>query len=73
MRSESSIEITRDNLLSLVEARLESLGVTVAELERRAGLPKDTVRDFKRGKTYMLRSDKYQRLMKIIAPEMRPF
>ncbi len=62
------MEITRDNLIAFVNERLTAEGLSVAELERRAGVPKDTIRDFQRGKTYILRADKYQKVMRVLAP-----
>jgi hypothetical protein len=67
------MEITRDNVLAFISSRLKTTELSVAELERLAGVPKDTVRDFQRGKTYMLRADKYQKIMDILAPGMKSF
>jgi len=63
------MEITRDNLLALIREGLkrEELGVT--GLERKANVPRDTVRDFIRAKTQMMRADKLQKIMSVLEPE----
>lgn len=63
------MEITRNNLLGLIRASLKRDSLSVSGLERDAGVPKDTVRDFLRGKTQILRADKLQKILHIIEPE----
>lgn len=63
------MEITRDNLLTLTRDGMKQLGLSIASLEKQAGVPKDTVRDFLRGKTQILRADKLQKILRILQPE----
>ncbi len=63
------MDITRDNLLSLIQSGMKRASLGIAGLEKKAGVPKDTVRDFLRGKTQILRADKLQKLLRVIEPE----
>ena len=63
------MEITRENLLNLILSELDSRKMSVVGLERDAQVPKDTVRDFLRGKTQILRADKLQKILRIIGHE----
>jgi transcriptional regulator with XRE-family HTH domain len=65
------MEITRDNLLSLIQSRMKREGLNITSLEKRAGVPKDTVRDFLRGKTQILRADKLQKILRVIEPSRK--
>ncbi len=67
------MELTRDNILQLIRSGLEKHSLSVAALEREAGISKDSLRDFLRGKTYILRADKLQKVMKIIDPDFKLF
>jgi predicted XRE-type DNA-binding protein len=67
------MEITRDNLLKLVRSGLERNSLSVVALEKEAGIPKDSVRDFLRGKTYIMRADKLQKVLKVIEPDLNLF
>jgi predicted transcriptional regulator len=67
------MDFSRENLLELIRSRMQEQSLTVAGLEREAGIPKDSLRDFFRGKTYILRADKLQKLFSVIAPDIRPF
>jgi predicted XRE-type DNA-binding protein len=62
------MEITRDNLLKLIHSGITAKTLSVSALERDAGVPKDTVRDFLRGKTQILRADKLQKILRILDP-----
>lgn len=62
------MDITRDNLLSLIHDGLKHEGFSIAGLEKQSGVPKDTVRDFLRGKTQILRADKLQKILRILRP-----
>jgi hypothetical protein len=42
-------------------------------LERQAGIPKDSIRDFFRGKTYIMRADKLQKVSAVIDPDLKLF
>lgn len=63
------MEITRENLLNMVRSGLEQNKLSISALERQSGVPKDTVRDFLRGKTQVLRADKLQKILRILKPE----
>jgi predicted XRE-type DNA-binding protein len=63
------MEITRDNLLALIRSGLKRESLSVAGLEKDAHVPKDTVRDFLRGKTQILRADKLQKILRILEPQ----
>ncbi len=65
------MEITRDNLLSLIQNGLKQQGLSITALEKQAGVPKDTVRDFLRAKTQILRADKLQKIVRILQPEQK--
>ncbi len=63
------MEITRDNLLSLIKSGLQQHSLSISALERHADVPKDTVRDFLRGKTQILRADKLQKILRVLQPQ----
>jgi hypothetical protein len=63
------MEITRLNLLTVIQSGMKRASMSIAGLERSAGVPKDTVRDFLRGKTQILRADKLQKILHILGPE----
>ena len=63
------MEITRENLLTLIKNGLAQNKLSISALERQSGVPKDTVRDFLRGKTQVLRADKLQKIMRVLQPE----
>jgi hypothetical protein len=67
------IELNRDNLLNLVRSGLKKHSLTVKGLEEKAGVSKDSVRDFLRGKTYILRADKAQKVIAVLEPDLRIF
>ena len=69
LREYARMELTRENLLNLIRSELDSRKLSVAGLERDALVPKDTVRDFLRGKTQILRADKLQKILRIIGRE----
>lgn len=69
----SNFEITRDSLLQLIASELERQGITVSELEKQADVTQDSVRDFIRGKTYIPRADKLQKILKVIKPDLDIF
>lgn len=60
------IDLTRENLLAFVRAAREEKAVNVSKLEKESGVPKDTVRDFERGKALLLRADKLQKILKTL-------
>lgn len=65
------MDITRDNLLSLVRTGMKEQKLSIARLEKQAGVPKDTVRDFLRARTQILRADKLQKILRVLEPEQR--
>jgi len=62
-------DITRENLLKLIQGGMKREGLGVTALERGAGVPKDTIRDFLRGKTQILRADKLQKILRVLEPQ----
>ncbi len=60
------MEITRENLLAEIRRGLIKNSFSMNELEVKAQVPKDTVRDFIRGKTYIPRADKWQKLSRTL-------
>ena len=60
---------TRESLLSIIQSGLQQKSLSISALEKQAGVPKDTVRDFLRAKTHILRADKLQKIMGVLAPE----
>jgi hypothetical protein len=63
------MEINRDNLLSLINTGVKREALSISGLERQAGVPRDTIRDFLRGKTQVLRADKLQKILRILEPQ----
>lgn len=63
-------EFTRDNLITLIKIGLKNNALTIAGLERAANVSKDSVRDFFRGKCYILRADKLQNVLGYLYPGM---
>jgi transcriptional regulator with XRE-family HTH domain len=70
---DGGMQVTRDNLLGLLRSRMQEQSLSVAGLERKAGISRDSLRDFFRGKTYIPRADKLQTVLRVIAPEIRLF
>lgn len=62
------MELTRDTLLEMVQSELLKRKLSISSLEKQSGLAKDTIRDFLRGKTWLLRSDKLQKLLAFLQP-----
>ena len=67
------MEITRDNLLTLINSGIKRDALSIAGLEKQAGVPRDTVRDFLRGKTQILRADKLQKILRVLNPQSKLF
>lgn len=65
--------ITREDLLSFIKKQMEERELSISALEKLAGVSKDSIRDFQRGKTYILRADKYQKIMAVLAPDSKIF
>lgn len=64
------IEFTRDNLLQIIRAGLEYHGLTMKELERAVNISEDSIRDFFRGKCYIMRADKLDKVLSYLYPEV---
>lgn len=62
------MEINRENLLSLIKNGIKRDGLSMSGLENRAKVPRDTIRDFMRGKTQVLRADKLQKILNVLEP-----
>jgi predicted XRE-type DNA-binding protein len=65
------MEINRENLLAFIRNGLKSRSLTMSGLENLAKVPRDTIRDFMRGKTQVLRADKLQKIMSVLEPDPR--
>jgi len=63
------MEINRENLLLLIRSGLKRDSLSVLGLEKKAGVAQDTVRDFLRGKTQVLRADKLQKILGVLQPQ----
>lgn len=72
-KKNSSIELNRDVLLDIVRTGLKKHSLTVRALERKAGVSADSVRDFLRGKTHILRADKAQKIVAVLEPNLKLF
>jgi hypothetical protein len=67
------MDITRDNLLGLIRTGLKNKATGISALEKESGVPKDTIRDFLRGKTQILRADKLQKILRVLEPTDKVF
>jgi len=65
--------ITRESLLHFIRTGLEKHSLGVKALEDEAGVSRDSVRDFLRGKTYIMRADKLQKVLRVLNPDLKPF
>jgi predicted XRE-type DNA-binding protein len=65
------MDITRDNLLALIQNGIKRKALSISALEKNSGVPKDTIRDFLRGKTQILRADKLQKILRILEPSKK--
>jgi len=63
------MEINRENLLTLIKNGIKREALSMSGLERQANVPRDTIRDFMRGKTQVLRADKLQKILRILEPQ----
>ena len=66
-------DITRESLLHIVRTGLKKQSLSIKGLEDKAGVSKDSVRDFLRGKTYIMRADKLQKVLAILEPNLKVF
>jgi phosphatidylserine/phosphatidylglycerophosphate/cardiolipin synthase-like enzyme len=58
--------LNRKNVMAFLAAAREEKGLGVGEMEKNAGVPIDTIRDFVRGKSHLIRADKLQKLLNAI-------
>lgn len=64
-----SLDFTRENLVPLIQGWMDANNSGPSELERQAGVGKDCVRDFLRGKVHIPRADKLQKILRVVAPD----
>lgn len=62
--------ITRESILTLINEARTQKGLTVQGLEQKAGVSKDTVRDFERGKAQIIRADKLQKVLNALGYDL---
>jgi len=60
-------------MLKLIRAGLKKRSLTVKGLEEKAGVSRDSVRDFFRGKTHIMRADKLQKVLAVLEPDLKLF
>jgi len=63
-------DFSRQTILELIKAEQQKLGLSRQALEQKAGVPKDTLRDFERSKAYIPRADKLQKILNALGLEM---
>ena len=63
-------DFSRENVLAFLTAAIEGQGLTVLGLEKKAGVPKDTFRDFERGKATLIRPDKLQKILNVLGYQL---
>ena len=56
-------DITRESMMAFIAAARKEQGLSVDALERMAGVPEDTIRDFQRGKAHLIRADKLKKIL----------
>ena len=66
----STTQITRQYVLDLISTAREQQKLGPTALERKAGIPKDTIRDFERGKAYLIRADKLQKILNALGYQL---
>jgi phosphatidylserine/phosphatidylglycerophosphate/cardiolipin synthase-like enzyme len=59
-------DITRESILAFLEAARKDAGLGVNALEKKAGVPTDTIRDFERGKAHLIRADKLRKILNVL-------
>lgn len=57
------MEMTREKLLKLIEAKENEPGFSLLRIAKESGVSYDNLKDFKREKSHLLRGDKLQRLL----------
>jgi transcriptional regulator with XRE-family HTH domain len=62
--------ITRQLVLDLIRNARTERALSMSRLEKEAGVPKDTVRDFERGKTHLIRPDRLQKVLNALAYDL---
>jgi transcriptional regulator with XRE-family HTH domain len=62
--------ISRQYVLELIIRARKEKDFKVSALEEMAKVPKDTIRDFERGKSYLIRSDKLQKILNVLGYDL---
>jgi transcriptional regulator with XRE-family HTH domain len=70
MQPELPKTIDRENLLKFIISIRENAELSETEMAKLAGVAKDTIRDFERGKAQMFRADKLQKLLNAVGYEL---
>lgn len=63
-------DINRESVLAFIAAARKEQGLSVDALERRAGVPEDTIRDFQRGKAHLIRADKLKKILNALGYDL---
>jgi DNA-binding Xre family transcriptional regulator len=63
---------TRETLLGALQRYMEAKGLSLRELARRSGITYDSIKDFKWGRTKMLRGDNLQKVVMFLGEEFQP-
>jgi Peptidase S24-like len=63
---------TRDTLLSALQRCMNTKGISLREIARRAGVTYDALKDFKWGRSKMLRGDNLQKMVIFLGEEFQP-
>lgn len=64
------MEMTRENQIAAIDAGIKRLGINQHRLEVLAGLKVGTIKDLRRGKTTILRADKWQKITNVISEDV---
>jgi transcriptional regulator with XRE-family HTH domain len=62
--------LSRESVLAFLTIAREEEGLRVNALEKKAGVPTDTIRDFERGKAHLIRADKLQKILKSLGYDL---
>lgn len=60
------MEITREIQIKAIDEGIKELGITQHRLEKQAGIAIGTINDLRRGKTHILRADKWSKICAVI-------
>lgn len=71
MKSEQSkARITRQYVLDIINTTRKEQNLGLGALEQKSGVPKNTIRDFIRGKAHLIRADKLQKILNALGYEL---